>query len=615
MARAETSAKTHKRRLIFNPRRLWKNSILVVIILVLFGPPVQAAWSVGQLAWVARSAKNSLKAHQVAPLSGDLNAAYGDTRGLHHALMWMPYWQWVPGVSALYHAAVHLSLAGTDGLEGIQTMWPSLDKLALNMGYGSGHPPLSGRERIAAVVKALPNLTPALQKADPSFQKANAQLSQVNVASLPGLVRVHAGLLAQVQQLTSTMVPQIPTMIRSSKVLMQVLGVPTQQRYLVFFQNSGELRPTGGFLTAYSLVTVHNGLVGSLAAHNIYSLASVVQYRPPAPPILHYVYTQHWHIRDANLSPNLPTTVGYINNFYNSIPNHKPINGMVFVDTWFVDQLLKDVGPITMPAQYHHIKITSQNANYEMEYIAERSGLPSNSRKAFIGLMMKDLIHRVLHSHSSTMAKVVHTVQQSLNQKLLMFYFNNSKAESFVNRYHWGGTMDTNVPGDYLSVVDANLGGHKDNYFMQYHVTTTITRQSNGQYQQTVTMQWTNPHVANGWLVVPYQSWLRVYTPNGSSLLGMSGDINGYTEVYTNNTVNKTVFGNHVSLPGRTSLSEPPAVGSMTVSYLLPAGTNMHTLTIQKQPGVRSEIFTVNMGSYHKTFNLTQDTVLHLPNN
>ncbi|MDA8194884.1 MAG: DUF4012 domain-containing protein [Thermaerobacter sp.] len=610
---AKASPRIPTTRVVVRWRRLARAALLAALGLVVLGPPVRAAWSVWQLANLRGAVAKAVKAHQVSTLGADLTRASQDFAGLYAALNWMPYARWVPGVGPLYTAARHVAAAGQYGTAGLNLLWPDLQQIAVSLGYRTGGTPVTGRERIAALVKALPKLVPALHRAQPDFQHAVAELNQVHAAALPSFLQSHAASLTHAQQLATTWVSRIPGIIQSAGVVQQVLGVPTQQRYLLLFQNSGELRPTGGFMTAYSLVTVHQGLVGSLAAHNIYSLASSVQYRPPAPPILHYVYTQHWHIRDANLSPNVPTTVGYINRFYQSIPHAAPINGMVFVDTWFVDNLLADVGPITMPASYHHLRITAQNANYEMEYIAEMSGLPSNTRKAFIGVMMKDLIHRVLTAHGGTISAVLNTVQQALNQKLLVFYFNNPRAEAMVQHFNWGGTMDKKVPGDYLEVVDANLGGHKDNYFMHYAVATTLNRQSNGQVEQTVTITWTNPAVVNNWLVVPYLAWVRIYVPTGSTLLGMSGDINGVTEVYQNHTVNKMVFGNHISLPGRMNKSQPPAVGSMTIRYLLPKGLSLRTLTIQKQPGIRYDSESVTFGRYHRSFTLTHDVQLSLP--
>ena len=40
------------------------------------------------------------------------------------------------------------------------------------------------------------------------------------------------------------------------KILPQVLGDPKEKKYLILFQNDKELRPTGGFITAYAIFSV-----------------------------------------------------------------------------------------------------------------------------------------------------------------------------------------------------------------------------------------------------------------------------------------------------------------------------------------------------------------------
>lgn len=94
------------------------------------------------------------------------------------------------------------------------------------------------------------------------------------------------------------------------------MGEKTPQRYLVMVENSGELRATGGFLTAYGYLEQNRGKIDAMSAQNTYALLNRIHYRPPAPaPIAKYVYTPTWHLRDANWSPNVPTTVAKIYQF------------------------------------------------------------------------------------------------------------------------------------------------------------------------------------------------------------------------------------------------------------------------------------------------------------
>jgi hypothetical protein len=224
--------------------------------------------------------------------------------------------------------------------------------------------------------------------------------------------------------------------------------------------------------------------------------------------------------------------------------------------------------------------------------------------------MMRRLFADGRHSHGQELARVLKTVETSLNDKFIVLSFNNPRDQALVRRYHWGGVMDTRVPGDYLSIVDENLLGHKDNYLMTYHLSTRI-RHIGRRYQETASITYRNSAVDNGWLFVPYKSWVRFYVPVGSQLISMTGTNGIPVEDYVNTTVNKTVFGGHQVLPDRTSQSAPLASNTVTVTYWLPPGVSTKQLTVQLQPGVNHQTLTVAQGRYHKTIRFTHDRVFH----
>jgi hypothetical protein len=606
--------RANQKKMIFRHPVLWTSLIVLLLLTGIFilWPGYQILRATQDLRVQIGAVRSQVHTKNLTQVPEELQRIDHDLHSLRDSAGMFGYLRIVPGFGNTYRSTLELLTAAGDGTDGLEVMMPDLIHTAPFLGYRTSLRAASagsGQGRVNAFLQSLPTMSLALNHARTQFEAANAAFQQVDPHSLPHFItrKIPIGLL---QSFSNRIVHNIPSFSEWAGFLQQVLGEQSPQRYFVIFQNSGELRPTGGFMTAYSLITVNKGKPGPIDVNNTYSLLNKVTYRPPAPAILHYVYTMHWHIRDANLSPNLPTTVGYINRFYSSIAGAPKLNGMIFINTWLVDDLLKVTGPLTMPAQYHHLVITAKNANYEMEFMAERSGFPSSTRKAFIGIMMKALMKRVLNSHGTELAQVAQTVSHGLSRKYILLYFNDPAAENLVEHYNWGDTMNKQVSGDYLEVVDANLGGHKDNYFMHYKITVDITKHQ-GRYFQSVRMTWINPAVLDGWLIVPYLSWLRVYVPEGSKLINILNG-NGVVYDYNNTTVDKMVFGEHISLPGRASLSDPPAKGSMVINYELPKGISMRTLTMQKQAGIRSDDVQINMGPYHKNFILTQDVVVPL---
>src|SRR6185437_16558381 len=50
----------------------------------------------------------------------------------------------------------------------------------------------------------------------------------------------------------------------------KLLGYNGTQTYLILFQNNAELRPGGGFIGSYGLVSFDHGKMGQFTIHNVY---------------------------------------------------------------------------------------------------------------------------------------------------------------------------------------------------------------------------------------------------------------------------------------------------------------------------------------------------------
>jgi len=91
------------------------------------------------------------------------------------------------------------------------------------------------------------------------------------------------------------------------KVLPQLLGEPTEKKYLVLFQNDKELRPTGGFLTAYAIFRVDQGLfmlmIQAISTRLMRRLA--ISKQRPGQFLQYLANVPVLNLRDTNLSPTL----------------------------------------------------------------------------------------------------------------------------------------------------------------------------------------------------------------------------------------------------------------------------------------------------------------------
>lgn len=586
------------------PRRLWRvrwgRVILLLVFIAVIMPGLAVAWGYYSLKAEAAALKQDLHAKRYVALGIEVTKLSGTLGYVHDALYLTAWADALPVIRGYWLNGMTLLSAGHDDLHAVRE---GLDPL-LSAASQTG---LSSRQKATLMNQAVTQAGLNMKAMTPLLERANGEIQQVDPAKIPQFL-VRKGLnMPAIQSASQTFMNILPMMVGPHPVFAKLVGFPHAVRYFLIFQNSGELRATGGFMTAYAYVPFHDGRLGKITSQNIQQLDSKVTYHPPAPTVIGaYLPVKYWHLRDANTSPDVPQTVATIQRFYRSIPGAPSINGVVFIDTWFVDDLIADVGGLNVPTVGGKtIHLTAQNANYEMEYMAEGMGLPANLRKLFIGTMMKELMHEVFHGHVSELLKVSETLRQALNHKQVLLYFDNKQAEATAARYHWAGIIPTKVHGNYIQVVDENLLGHKDNYYVRESYDVQVKRVK-GRNVETVTIHWVDPAIVNWWLTVPYHSWVRVYAPAGSTFISMKG-IDSYAQVTNDTSLNKTVFGGHVDLPGRFSKSQPPSKGTVTVKFQLPRGVNVRRMLVQKQPGMLAEPVRVTADGVTRAILLADD--------
>lgn len=604
-----------------SPRRRrsyrWRGSrvCLILIVIGLVAPIAGLGWGAVRLRAETHALKTAYHSHQMVAVGStirQMGATLGAMRTEALLLGWLDA---IPVVRQYYLNGMNLLTAGHLDLQVFGQVLPPVLAAA------------SGANQ--ATAPAVAHAGRVMRQLVPQIQAANRSLQRLNPRYIPAGVQQKGLRVGALRAASATLLQLLPTMTGPHPILANLLGLPTPTRYLLILQNSGELRATGGFMTAYAYVPFDNGKLGKIHSQNIQNLDTKVTYQPPAPLIVGtYLPVTYWHLRDSNTSiadiqgapvPDLPEAVHNLYQFYDSIPGASPVNGVAYIDTWFVDRLIADVGGLNVPTiRGKTVHLTAQNANYEMEYMAEGQALPSNLRKLFIGTMMKELMHKVFHGHLSELLKVAGTLGQSLHKEDVMFYFNRPAAEHFAVAQGWGGVIPSHVKGDFVEVVDQNLLGHKDNFWMRESYDVNI-KTEHGRNLETVTIHWTDLALvqqAPPYLTVPYHSWVTVFFPNGSDMLGMTGTaaggdnmpplgIDSYVQPTTDPSLNKDELGAHMNLPGRYSPSEPPATGTVVATAWLPSTVNIHRILIQKQPGLRAEPVTITVNGRTQHIRLT----------
>src|SRR3989344_5241553 len=109
-----------------------------------------------------------------------------------------------------------------------------------------------------------------------------------------------------------------------------------------------ELRPGGGFIGSYGLLTFSKGKITDFSIHDVYDADGQLKgHIEPPFPIRRYLPQIHWYMRDSNWDVDFAKAASTSAYFLNA-ETGKTVDGVIGVDLSFVKNLLSVTGPITV---------------------------------------------------------------------------------------------------------------------------------------------------------------------------------------------------------------------------------------------------------------------------
>lgn len=437
-------------------------------------------------------------------------------------------------------------------------------------------------------------LLQAVADAEPLWAAVHAktQSAAVQLASIQGKSRIPAfankinaaiDQFIGAQQIFSDVQPFL-------SILPSVAGYPTQKTYLLLLQNNTELRPTGGFIGTYGIVRVLNGEVASLTTENVYNLDEPYKSKntkAPPLPLQRYIKQSQWFFRDVNWDPDFPTTAQNAIRFYideGGVP--RAIDGVVALTPTVVERLLQLVGPIQIDGN----NFTAENLVDILAYHVEKGfvaeGITAQNRKLIIDQIAQELKSRLLALSVKQVGAAFTVLLSSLDDRQLQIYFTNTDIQKIVESYNWGGSI-RETTGDYVMVIDANLGSLKSDPAVERSLAYEVVPQQDGAMRAQLSITYTHTKDFD-WKTTRYRTYTRVYVPQGATLLFAKGN---EEQISITNEHGKTVFGTFISI-------EPLKSETLTFAYTLPQSVfNQadYSLLIQKQAGTMPHAFSVTI--------------------
>ncbi|HJR46439.1 MAG TPA: DUF4012 domain-containing protein [Actinomycetota bacterium] len=252
------------------------------------------------------------------------------------------------------------------------------------------------------------------------------------------------------------------------EILPGFLGADGTRNYVFGMQNSAEQRGPGGALLQYAILTINEGKPELIPTSTIYEIDRNRQTIDIDLP------DDAWYVREiedaqrfgnANWSPDWPLSAQLTLDYaLASTPEFPDADGVIAVDPVLMKALMPGTGSFhTRP---YNLYVTANRVVHFLLYKAYASYPIPKVRRNRLRAVVDDFYEHMLRPKHPT--ELVDGFGTALAGKHMQVWLKDPAEQAFIERMDWDGGIETEAEGDYLYVVEQNVGGNKLDYFTQH---------------------------------------------------------------------------------------------------------------------------------------------------
>ncbi len=540
-----------------------------------------------------------------------LEAHLTTTRAAARPFLWLtPALGWVPEYGAtLRDAAVLLDMAIELAGAGRQT----LDVVA----------PLADLPGRPGHGEWIGQMLTAIAAAEPQLAAADVRLARVEALRRQAQGPWHPRLAPQIERLDRYL-PLLRAGLPALRAAPALMGMEGPRTYLVLAQNNDELRPTGGFISGAGHVRLERGRIVEIRLGDSYAVDNFKQPHPDPPPALRaHMGADLLVLRDSNWSPDFPTSAQVAQALY-AQDQGIATDGAIALDMEAVRLLVAALEPLEVPGRPGQITAANVIAEIKRAWEAPTASADTvekptadwfKKRKDFMSEIAAAALARLLDGRQLDLLALGQAVLAMLDERHLQIAVADETVAALLAERRWDGALTLPPQGDFLAVVDTNVGFNKANAAVRQALAYRVAQEGD-RLAATLVVTYTHtarPLPANAACERSlkygdsyqalaercYWDYLRVYVPAGSELLSAEGLNRSQVE---HGEGGATVFsGDFVLRPG--------AQMTVTLRYRLPPTVLLtdYALTVRKQAGTLAVPLRVQAGACSWQTDLKQD--------
>lgn len=461
------------------------------------------------------------------------------------------------------------------------------------------------REGLTLVTES-PNFSQVLQ---PSLDPQRDPLTQLSLQPLVTVLETTSKRLAHLTALCQRQLipkPQLCQRIVQANQLIQDTHfvsrwlVDEDPTFIVLFQNTEELRATGGFMGSYARVQLKGGQISNLLIEDIYEPDGQFTGYVEAPTgVKEYLSSgQGLRLPDANWQADFPSAAQTIMNYF-ALGNEQAIDGVIAINSDLIERLLTVTGDVYLPD--YGMTVTSENFTTLARADRDEFFPGSQQKTNFLSHFFNVFKVKLADLTPEQQRQLVTVLSESFQDKTIQVYSRHAPIQEVAERYHLAGKLAADK-GDLLYLVESNVGINKANR----DVSRTVHLTQRGT-QTTITITFTNDTQELG-----YINYQRVIVPvewtvdPGASRYSIWVD--GHRVGNIDEEIITNVDGQEFRQVGWLVTVPAQSTVMTQITFITPAEL---PLSILKQPGLPPTPYVVTLNDQAESFVLTQDLFLN----
>lgn len=281
---------------------------------------------------------------------------------------------------------------------------------------------------------------------------------------------------AQNSTLSNQLAPKQLHQLDQAQQLLETLHLflSTNQTYILLFQNTEEIRATGGFMGSYAKARLEDGLISHFQIQDIYVPDGQFEGFIAAPPGAEQYLSggQGLRLRDANWYPDFPTSAQNILSYF-AWGKEPQLDGVIAINLSVVEKILTITGPIEL-ADYQR---TISADNFSDVARADRSKFfpGSQQKKHFLSVFFNQLLLAINDLDPEQQMQLATSLLELSQHKELQFFTHHPELQQSFRQLGLAGTLQRPEGVSSLMLVESNVGINKANQHVSRSVEIDLT--------------------------------------------------------------------------------------------------------------------------------------------